>query len=160
VRDKVGHVVAARDGQAQSAGAVRNYLARALGERLGEAREAMRRLAASLPPYALNRVGFRLYERFRPAVPDGAAGARRPSCVSRRSSGRRTTADGAHGVRGCLPHKVMRRRRFPAMNTDQSTQEGRRGQVVRPAHSSGWRQKDGETPVVGSSYVLISGSVG
>ena len=31
-------------------------------------------LAASLPPEELNRVGFRLYERFRPEVPDGAQG--------------------------------------------------------------------------------------
>ena len=31
-------------------------------------------LAASLPPEELNRVGFRLYERFRPDVPDGAQG--------------------------------------------------------------------------------------
>jgi hypothetical protein len=74
VRDKAGHLVAARDGQAQSAGAVRSYLARAFGGRLGEAREAMRRLAASLPPAELDRVGFRLYERFRPAVPEGTAG--------------------------------------------------------------------------------------
>jgi hypothetical protein len=74
VRDKGGHLVAARDGRAQSAGAVRSYLTCAFGGRLGEAREAMRRLAASLPPAELDRVGFRLYERFRPAVPEGTAG--------------------------------------------------------------------------------------
>ena len=34
----------------------------------------MMMLAASLPPEELNRVGFRLYERFRPDVPDGALG--------------------------------------------------------------------------------------
>ncbi len=34
----------------------------------------MEALAASLPPEALNRVGFRLYERFRPDVPEGAQG--------------------------------------------------------------------------------------
>jgi len=34
----------------------------------------MEYLAASLPPEELNRVGFRLYERFRPEVPEGSAG--------------------------------------------------------------------------------------
>ena len=34
----------------------------------------MRRLAESLPPEELNRVGFRLYERFRPEVPPGVQG--------------------------------------------------------------------------------------
>ena len=28
----------------------------------------------ALPPEELNRIGFRLYERFRPEVPAGAAG--------------------------------------------------------------------------------------
>lgn len=50
------------------------YVARALGDRLGEVREAMQALVASLPPEELNRVGFRLYERFRPDVPAGAEG--------------------------------------------------------------------------------------
>jgi hypothetical protein len=31
-------------------------------------------LAASLPPDELNRVGFRLYEHFRPDVPKGVKG--------------------------------------------------------------------------------------
>jgi len=31
-------------------------------------------LADSLPPEELNRIGFRLYEHFRPEVPAGAAG--------------------------------------------------------------------------------------
>ena len=34
----------------------------------------MEGLAASLDLEALNRVGFRLYERFRPEVPEGARG--------------------------------------------------------------------------------------
>jgi len=34
----------------------------------------METVAASLPPEELNRIGFRLYERFRPDVPDGAQG--------------------------------------------------------------------------------------
>ena len=37
-------------------------------------RRAMEALAASLPPEELNRIGFRLYEHFRPEVPAGAAG--------------------------------------------------------------------------------------
>jgi hypothetical protein len=52
----------------------RNELAD-LGEaHLAKARAAMEALAASLPPEELNRVGFRLYERFPPDVPEGAAG--------------------------------------------------------------------------------------
>jgi hypothetical protein len=42
---------------------------RTFGDRLGEARAALEALAASLPPAELNRIGFRLYERFRPDVP-------------------------------------------------------------------------------------------
>jgi len=57
-----------------SAKSARSYLARAFGERLAEVRAAMEGLAASLPPAELNRVGFRLYERFRPEVPEGAQG--------------------------------------------------------------------------------------
>jgi hypothetical protein len=53
--------VAALDGdKPASPGAVRNRLARAFGERLGEVRGTVERLAASLPPDELDRVGFRL----------------------------------------------------------------------------------------------------
>jgi hypothetical protein len=55
-------------------GGDRSYVMRAFGDRLGEVREAMEALAASLQPEGLNRVGFRLYERFRPDVPTGAGG--------------------------------------------------------------------------------------
>jgi hypothetical protein len=34
----------------------------------------MEQLAATLPPDELNRIGFRLYERFRPEVPEGVQG--------------------------------------------------------------------------------------
>ena len=37
-------------------------------------RRATERLAASLDPAELNRVGFRFYERFRPELPAGAPG--------------------------------------------------------------------------------------
>ncbi len=60
------------DGKPASAKSVHSYIVRAFGDRLGDARGAMEALAASLPPEELNRVGFRLYERFRPDVPEGA----------------------------------------------------------------------------------------
>jgi hypothetical protein len=61
-------------GRPASAAGVRTYLSRAFGDRLGEVRAAMEALAASLPPDELNRTGFRLYERFRPEVPEGVEG--------------------------------------------------------------------------------------
>jgi len=59
-------------GKPASARSVQSYIARSFGDRLGEARAAMEALVASLPPEELNRVGLRLYERFRPDVPEGA----------------------------------------------------------------------------------------
>jgi hypothetical protein len=61
-------------GKPASAKRVQSYIAQAFGDRLPEARVAMEALAGSLPPEELNRIGFRLYERFRPDVPDGAQG--------------------------------------------------------------------------------------
>lgn len=61
-------------GKPAPARSVRSYLSRAFGDRLSEVRAAMEALAASLPPGELNRVGFRLYEQFRPDVPEGARG--------------------------------------------------------------------------------------
>ena len=57
-----------------ASGPARAYVERAFGEHLPAVRQAMERLAAALPPDELNRVGFHLYERFRPEVPDGARG--------------------------------------------------------------------------------------
>lgn len=65
---------AAPDGTPQAAAPVHRYVERAFAARLEEVRAAMRALAATLPPDELNRVGFRLYEAFRPEVPDGAGG--------------------------------------------------------------------------------------
>jgi hypothetical protein len=62
------------DGKPALARSVQTYITRAFGDRLGEVREAMEALAASLPPDQLNRVSFRLYERFRPDVATGAEG--------------------------------------------------------------------------------------
>ena len=73
-RSEGGVLMASHGERPQSSAAVRNYLARAFGERLGELRAAMEALAASLPPDELDRVGFRLYERFRPEVPEGVEG--------------------------------------------------------------------------------------
>jgi hypothetical protein len=50
------------------------YIAKAFGKRLQEVRAAMRELASSMAPDKLNRVGFHLYERFRPEVPSGIRG--------------------------------------------------------------------------------------
>lgn len=50
------------------------YVEKAFGEHLPAVRKAMEALADALPPEELNRIGFRLYERFRPDVPAGAAG--------------------------------------------------------------------------------------
>jgi hypothetical protein len=61
-------------GKPASAAGVRTYLSRAFGDRLDEVRMAMDKLAASLPADELNRTGFRLYERFRPEVPEGVQG--------------------------------------------------------------------------------------
>jgi hypothetical protein len=62
------------DGKPASAKSVQSYIARAFGDRLLEARAAMEAVAASISPDELNRVGFRLYERFRPNVPEGTQG--------------------------------------------------------------------------------------
>jgi hypothetical protein len=67
---------AAEEGKTVSARSARAYLEKAFGVDLAEAEAAMRRLAWSLSPEELNRIGFRLYERFRPEVPPGAQGWR------------------------------------------------------------------------------------
>lgn len=71
---KGGALVALDKGRPASPAGVRAYLTRAFGDRLDEVRRAMEQLAASLPPDDLDRVGFRLYERFRPEVPEGVVG--------------------------------------------------------------------------------------
>ena len=53
---------------------IERYLAGKFGERLGDARQAMAVLAAAHEPADLYRLGFRLYEQFRPAVPTGEFG--------------------------------------------------------------------------------------
>jgi hypothetical protein len=53
---------------------VEQYLINRFGQHLGAVRAAMEELARSLPPDELARQAFRLYERFRPIVPEGEAG--------------------------------------------------------------------------------------
>jgi hypothetical protein len=75
VTESDGQLLAAEpDGRPAKPGAVQAYVARAFGERLPEVRAAMENLAARLPPEELNRTGFRLYEAFRPDVPEGVKG--------------------------------------------------------------------------------------
>ncbi|MBC4017619.1 hypothetical protein [Siccirubricoccus deserti] len=73
--DADGVVLAdAGDGTPAPAAPVAAYIARAFGSRLAETREAMVALAARHAPQELNRIGFRLYEGFRPEVPEGVQG--------------------------------------------------------------------------------------
>jgi hypothetical protein len=73
--DKDG-VVLADDGggKALPAKPVETYVAKAFGDHLAEIRKAMEALAAKFEPEELNRVGFRLYEHFRPEVPPDVKG--------------------------------------------------------------------------------------
>ena len=53
---------------------VEKYLRSKFGEHLDAARSAMESLAATLPPAELNKIGFHLYEQFRPEVPSDEKG--------------------------------------------------------------------------------------
>jgi hypothetical protein len=53
---------------------VKRYLANAFGDQLAEVRTAMAELADRYDPAELNRIGFRLYEKFRPEIPPGSPG--------------------------------------------------------------------------------------
>ena len=53
---------------------VERYLETKFGESLGNARTAMRNLAKALRPEQLSENAFRLYEEFRPAIPEGVTG--------------------------------------------------------------------------------------
>jgi hypothetical protein len=53
---------------------VRRYLASKFGDNLDQVRSAMKRLAKSFQPKELAERCFGLYERFRPAIPEGAKG--------------------------------------------------------------------------------------
>jgi len=53
---------------------VERYLESKFKDRYDEAREAMAKLARSLPPKQLARVAYELYEEFRPGIPPGVSG--------------------------------------------------------------------------------------
>jgi hypothetical protein len=53
---------------------VERYLAQKFGPSLPDVEAAMRALAKSYPPKRLAAVGFDLYERFRPEIPEGVKG--------------------------------------------------------------------------------------
>ncbi len=55
-------------------GGVRRYLEGKFGDDLGTVRSAMKRLAKSYAPRELAEAAFQLYERFRPAIPEGVKG--------------------------------------------------------------------------------------
>jgi hypothetical protein len=53
---------------------VERYLAQKFGAALPEVEAAMRKLAKAYPPKRLAVIGFELYERFRPKIPEGVKG--------------------------------------------------------------------------------------
>jgi hypothetical protein len=73
--DQDGVVLAeAGDDKPAPAAPVAAYVTKAFGDRLAEVREAMETLAKQFDPDELNRIGFRLYEHFRPEVPKDVRG--------------------------------------------------------------------------------------
>jgi hypothetical protein len=73
--DDDGVVLAdAGNGKPAPAAPAAAYVAKAFGSMLGGVRAAMTALANRMDPEDLNRVGFRLYEYFRPEVPADAKG--------------------------------------------------------------------------------------
>ncbi|MFT8244947.1 hypothetical protein [Roseomonas sp. BN140053] len=74
VVEEKGRLRALDGGEPGSARAALGYVQRAFGGDLPAVRQAMEALARSLEPEELNRVGFRLYEHFRPEVAPGAKG--------------------------------------------------------------------------------------
>lgn len=69
-----GGLRALAEGKVAAVTSARGYVERAFREHLAAVRTAMEDLAGSLDPDELNRVGFRLSERFRPEVEPGAKG--------------------------------------------------------------------------------------
>ena len=69
-----GELRAADGDQPADPATVQRYLTKAFGDQLDEVRAAMEELADRYDAAELNRIGFRLYERFRPDIPPGNAG--------------------------------------------------------------------------------------
>jgi hypothetical protein len=74
VATAAGEARAEDHGRPASARATLTYIRKAFGDNLEEVRGAMEALAASYPPEELNRIGFYLYERFRPEIPGDVSG--------------------------------------------------------------------------------------
>ena len=72
--DADGVVLAEGEGKPAPAAPVQAYVTKAFGEHLAAVRKAMDDLAAQYEPEELNRIGFRLYETFRPEVPSDVKG--------------------------------------------------------------------------------------
>jgi hypothetical protein len=73
VRTKEG-VRAVSNGQPIKPESVERYLASKFGDSLADARDAMEKLARSLPPKELSDNAYKLYGRFTPQVPSGTKG--------------------------------------------------------------------------------------
>jgi hypothetical protein len=67
-------VRAVKGAQVIEPGGVRRYLEGKFGDDLERVQSAMQRLAKSYKPTELAAIAFRLYERFRPAIPEGTKG--------------------------------------------------------------------------------------
>jgi hypothetical protein len=61
-------------GNPERPASVERYLAQKFGAAWPDAEAAMRDLAATWPPKRLEEIGFALYERFRPEIPEGVKG--------------------------------------------------------------------------------------
>jgi hypothetical protein len=70
-----GELRAADGDQPANAAAVARYLDNAFGDDLAEVRAAMEELADRYDPTELNRIGFRLYEKFLPEIAPGSPGS-------------------------------------------------------------------------------------
>lgn len=62
------------NGKQASVRSVRSCIAKAIGDRLGEACAAMEAPTAMLTPEGMSRAGFGLYEQLRSDAPAGAQG--------------------------------------------------------------------------------------
>ncbi len=115
---EAGELLAEDKGKPADPVAVRRYLLRAFGDRLGEVRSAMEGAAALFPPEELNRVGFRIHEGFRPEVPLGPRGGARRVVSCRWSGSARRRLPWRAG-RGCSPwHSVFGRMVWLAVKSD------------------------------------------
>ena len=74
VVEQKGSLYALDHDKAASPRPAHTYVNGAFGEHLPAVRRSMEKLADAVPPEELNRIGFRLYEHFRPEVPAGAGG--------------------------------------------------------------------------------------